>query len=319
MLELARKKRWMFARGTLPPPLVLFEDKPATGESAAWRGATPVLGALNRPFPLDFKVSTQYRAGFHVSSEIQAVDPTDNQRLVFLKFYGPTFGLRYVGAMYVGCLQDVAKGYKNISAAMQARFSQPLPDNVDYFRLLGPDKVEPIDMTAVPTKTEEGKLVPLPCPEHGEIIVIQSAAIDPECSFSKKYTIFPRFSVPEPVPRTLTFGEQLLEDAEGSFLGVDVKFAGGADDNKYTLTAHRSALCTTEYFRRLFTTGVREGQLPPVCDKDGFYSITPPAFATQATMKQFIRWIYTRHVDKEIKLDVPLCLNLSIIPFSNNG
>jgi len=316
MLELARKKRWMFARGTLPPPLVLFEEKPAAGGTAAWRGATPVLGALNRPFPLDFKVSAQYRAGFHVSSEIQALEANDFQKLVFLKFYSPTFGLRYVGAMYIGCLQEVAQGYKGISAAMQARFGQPLPDNVDYYRLLGPDRVEPIDMTP-PTKTEDGKLVPLPCPDHGEIIVIQSSTIEPECCFSKKFTIFPRFSVPEPVPRTLTFGEQLLEDAEGSFMGVDVKFTGGADDNKFTLTAHRSALCTTEYFRRLFTTGVREGQLPPVCDKDGFYCITPPAFATQATMQQFIRWIYTRHVDKELKLDVPLCLNLSIFLLSD--
>ena len=312
MLELARKKRWMFARGTLPPPLVLFEEKPAAAEKPAWRSATPVLGALNRPFPADFKVSTQYRAGFHVASEIQAVDASDNQRLVFLKFYSPTFGLRYVGAMYIGSLQDVAKGYKGISAAMQARFGQPLPDNVDYFRLLGPDKVEPVDMTPR-TKTEDGKPeIPLPGPEHGEIIVIQSSTIEAECCFSKKYAIFPRFSVPEPVPRVLTFGEQLLEDAEGGFMGVDVKFTGGTDDNKYTLTAHRSALCTTEYFRRLFTSGVREGQLPPVADKEGFYCITPPAFATQATMKQFIRWIYTRHVDKELKLDVPLCLNLSI-------
>src|SRR5271169_4498424 len=159
MVELAQKKRWMFARGTLPPPLVLFEDK------GSWRNATPVLGAINRTFTtsVDFQVTNQYKVGFHLSSEIPGCEMSDDQRLVFIKYYGPNFGLRYVGAMYVSCLQDVSKGYKGISAAMQARFSIPLPDNVDYYRLLGPDKVEIIDMT-VP---EEGKEAPArPMPEH---------------------------------------------------------------------------------------------------------------------------------------------------------
>jgi hypothetical protein len=306
MMELAQKKRWMFARGSQAPPLVLFEG------TSTWRNATPVLGALNRPFPVQFNVTSSYKAGFHVSSEIPAVDICDNQRLVFLKYYGPNFGLRYVGAMYVNCLQDVPKGYKGISAAMQARFNLPLPDNVDYYRLLGPDKVELIDMSP-PLIPEEGKIAPpLPVPEHGEIIVLQSTNIEPECCFSKKYSTFPRFSQPEPPPRILTFGEQLLDDAEHGFMGVDVKFIGGPDDNKWTITAHRSALCTTPYFRKLFTTGVKESQAPPCADKEGFYLITPPAFTNEATMKHFIRWIYTRQINKELKLDVALCLNLSI-------
>jgi hypothetical protein len=290
----------MFARGTMPPPLVLFE------ENATWRTATPVLGAINRPFttPVDFKVSNQYKAGFHLSTDIPAVDVSENQRLVFLKYYGPNFGLQYVGAMYIGCLQDVIKGYKGISAAMQARFGIPLPDNVDFYRLLGPDRVELIDMSPQPI---EGP--PLPVPEHGEIIVLQSTNIEPECCFSKKFSTFPRFSIPEPVPRTLSFGEKLLQDAESGFMGVDVKFIGGPEDKKFTLTAHRSALCTTEYFRRLFT---RESPPPPCADKDGFYLITPPGFANETTMKHFIGWIYTRHVNKELRLDVALCLNLSI-------
>jgi hypothetical protein len=313
MLELAQKKRWMFARGTLPPPLVLFEEK-AYAEKASWRDATPVLGALNRSWPVDFKVSTQYRAGYHVSSEIHAVDVADDQRLVFLKYYGPSFGLQYIGAMYVGNLQDMAKGYKGISTAMQARFNLPLPDNVDYFRLLGPDKVERIDMTPPVTPDDIKEAKPLPVPEHGEIIILQSSNTPEEFCFSKKFSSFPRFAEPDPIPRTLTFGEQLLEDAECGFIGVDVKFVGGPDDNKYTITAHRSALCTTEYFRRLFTHGVKESQSPPIADKEGFYLITPPSFADEATMRHFIRWIYTRHVDKELKLDVGLCLNLSKIP-----
>src|SRR5271167_4960530 len=310
MVELAQKKKWMFARGTMPPPLVLFEEK------VTWRTATPVLGAINRPFstPVDFKVSNQYKAGFHLSTDIPAVDVSENQRLVFLKYYGPNFGLRYVGAMYIGCLQDVVKGYKGISAAMQARFGLPLPDNVDFYRLLGPDKVELIDMSPPPIPEEGKEAPPLPVPEHGEIIVLQSANIEPECCFSKKFSTFPRFSIPEPVHRTLTFGEKLLEDAETGFMGVDVKFIGGPEDNKWTVTAHRSALCTTKYFRKMFTTGVRESQPPPCADKEGFYLITPPSFATEATMKHFIRWIYTRHINKELKLDVALCLNLSTFP-----
>src|SRR5437762_1634201 len=174
MLELAQKKRWMFARGTDLPPLVLFEDK------STWRNATPVLGGRNRPFPVDFQVTNNYKAGYHVSSEIPAIDICDDQRLVFLKYYGPNFGLRYVGAMYIRCLQDVVKGYKGISAAMQARFNLPLPDNVDNYRLLGPDKVELIDMSPPPIP-EEGKIPPpLPVPEHGEIIVLQSSNVEPE-------------------------------------------------------------------------------------------------------------------------------------------
>lgn len=306
----------MFARGTLPPPLVLFEEK-SNADNPAWRDATPVLGALNRPFPADFKVSDKYRAGYHVSSEIPCIDVSEDQRLVFLKYYGPNFGLRYVGAMYVDGLQDVPKGYKGISAAMQARFNLPLPDNIDYFRLRGPDTVERIDMTP-PTKSEDGKeSPPLLVPDHGEIIVMQSANTPLENCFSTKFLTFPRFATPAPVPRILTFGEQLLEDAECGFIGVDVKFVGGPDDQKYTVMAHRSALCTTEYFRRLFTTGVKEGQTPPASDKDGFYQITPPSFATETTMKHFVRWIYTRCVDKELKLDVILCLNLSMNPLSS--
>jgi hypothetical protein len=311
MQELAQKKRWMFARGSFAPPLVLFEEK-TYADKPSWRDATPVLGAPNRPLGVEFKVSTQYRAGYHVSAEIPAVDFCDDQRLVFLKYYGPGFGLRYIGAMYVTCLQDVAKGYKGISTVMQARYNLSLPDNVDYFRLLGCDKVEKIDMSP-PLLMAEGKVaLQLPVPEHGEIIVLQSSTTPLEVSFPHKFSSFPRFATPEPVPRTLTFGEQLLEDAEAGFIGVDVKFAGGPEGNKYTITAHRSALCTTEYFRRLFTRGVKDAQPPPVADKDGFYLITPPAFANEITMRHFIRWIYTRRVDKELKLDVPLCLNLSM-------
>jgi hypothetical protein len=306
MIELAQKKRWTYARSTQPPPLVLFEEK------SAWRNATPVLGALNRPFPVDLKVTNGYKAGFHVSSEIPAVDFCEKQRLVFIKYYGPNFGLYYVGAMYINCLQDVAKGYNGISEAMKVRFKLPLPDNVDYYRLLGPDKVELIDMSPPPIP-EEGKIAPpLPIPEHGEIIVLQSTNVEPECCFSKKYSTFPRFSEPEPCPQILTFGELLLNDAEHGFMGVDVKFVGGPEDNKWTITAHRSALCTTEYFRKLFTTGVKESQRPPCADKEGFYLITPPSFANEATMRHFIRWIYTRQINKELKLNVALCLNLSI-------
>jgi len=274
-----------------------------------------VLGAFNRPFPSDFKVSTQYRAGYHVACEIPCIDMADDQRLVFLKYYGPSFGLRYVGAMYVGNLQDIAKGYKGISAAMQARFNLPLPDNVDYFRLLGSDRVELIDMTPPPIPVEGKEAPALPAPENGEIIVLQSSNTADEFCFSKKFRDYPRFSKEaSTTPRHLTFGEQLLLDAESCFPGVDVKFVGGEGDNAYTITAHRSALCTIEYFRRLFTKGVKEGQTPPVADKDGFYVITPPKFVNEATMKHFIRWIYTRRIEKELKLDVGLCLNLSTIP-----
>jgi hypothetical protein len=301
----------MFAQGSQPPHLVLFEEKPG------WRNATPVLGSYNRPSPAEFKVTDSFKAGFHVSSEIPAMDFGLDQRLVFLKYYGPNFGLRYVGAMYISCLQDVAKGYKGISAAMQERFNLPLPDNVDYYRLLGPDKVELIDMSP-PLIPEEGKTAPpLPIPEHGEIIVLQSSNVEPECCFSKKYSTFPRFSQPEPHPRVSTFGEQLLEDAEHGFMGIDVKFIGGPEDNKWTISAHRSALCTIPYFRKLFTTGVKESQPPPCPDKEGFYLITPPSFATEATMKHFIRWIYTRQINKELKLDVALCLNLSTFPIES--
>ena len=214
--------------------------------------------------------------------------------------------------MYIGCLQDVVKGYKGISAAMQARFNLPLPDNVDYYRLLGPDKVELIDLRPPPIPEEGKEAAPLPVPEHGEIIVLQSSNIEPEVCFSKKYCTFPRFSQPASVPRAMTFGEQLLDDAENGFLGVDVKFIGGPDDNKWTITAHRSALCTTEYFRRLFTRGGNDSKPPPCADQEGFYLITPPAFATEATMKYFIRWIYTRNISKDLKLNVGLCLTLSI-------
>jgi len=302
MIELAHKKKWMFARGTLPPPLMLFE------ELGGWRNATPVLGALNRSFPADFQVSDKFRAGFHVSNEIPAIDVADNQRLVFLKYYGPNFGLQYVGAMYVGILQDIPKGVQGIAAAMQARFNIPLPDSVEYFRLLGPTTSEFIDITA----TEEGKTT---VPEHGEIIVIQATGLDPELSFPVKLYTFSRFSVPDPVPRVPTFGETLFEDAMNGFLGVDVKFTGGPDDNKYAVKAHRSALCTTDYFRRLFTTGAKEGQHPPILE-NGFYEVITPGFCNEATMKHFIKWIYTRRVDKELKLDVPLCLNLSTYLFS---
>jgi len=291
----------MFARGSMAPQLVLFED------SGNWRKATPVLGALGRSCPVDFKVTTQYKAGFHLAREIPCVDIVDNQRLVFLKYYGPNFGLRYVGAMFVGCLQDVNKGYKGISAAMQERFNIPLPANVDYFRLLGPDSVERIDVNAAAEDPKKGTI-----PEHGEIIVMQSLDIDPEECFLKKFRTFPRFSEPAPVPHALTFGEQLFEDAERGFLGVDTKFIGGTDVNKYTVPAHRAALCTVTYFRQLFTTGVKEGQTPPTPDGDGYYLITPPGFADQKTMRHFIRWIYTRTIPKEVKHDVPLCLNLSI-------
>ena len=82
MQELAMKKRWMFARGSFAPPLVLFEEK-AYADKPAWRDATPVLGAPNRPLSVEFKVSTQYRAGYHVSAEIPAVDYSDDQRLVY--------------------------------------------------------------------------------------------------------------------------------------------------------------------------------------------------------------------------------------------
>lgn len=284
----------------MAPPLVLFED------CGNWRKATPVLGAVGRSCQVDFKVSTQSRAGFHLSREIPCVDIADNQRLVFLKYYGPNFGLRYVGAMFVGCLQDVNKGYKGISAAMQERFNVPLPDNVDYFRLLGPETVERIDVDAT---VEEGKQAPVP--EHGEIIVIQSSTVDADCCFSKKFRTFPRFSEPAPeIPRALTFGEQLFEDAEKGFL-ADTKFIGGSNDNKYTVMAHRMALCTVAYFRQLFTKGVKEGHSPPTPDQDGYYLITPPAFADHRTMKHFIRWIYSRTLPKEVKHDVSLCLNLS--------
>ena len=194
MLELAQKKRWMFARGTLQPPLILFEEK-VSADKAAWRSATPVLGAINGCIPVDFPVTAQYSAGFHVSSEIPAVDIGESQRLVFLKFYGPNFGLRYVGAMYVNCLQDVTKGYKGISATMQARFNMPLPDNVDYYRLLGADNVQLIDMSSPPA-LEEGKVAAsLPVPEHGEIIVMQSSSIEAECLlFQKIFYIPPIFS-----------------------------------------------------------------------------------------------------------------------------
>jgi len=309
MQELARKKRWWFARGSFAPPLVLFEEK-SQANGLSWRKATAVLGAPNRPLPVEFQVTTQFRAGYHVSSEIPCVDYGEDQRLVFIKHYSPNSGLRYVGAMYVNALQDVKKGHEGISQLLQSRYNLSLPDNCDYFRLLGQDKVEKIDMT-IPAVPAEGKAAPsLPVPEHGEVIVIQPSDTPLELSFAVKFTAFPRFATPAPVHHVLSFGEQLLEDAEGGFIGVDVKFVGGGDE-KWTITAHRSALCTTEYFRRMFTTGVKEGQLPPKPDPDGFHLITPPSFADQKTMRQFIRWIYTRRMDKDIKLDVPLCLNLS--------
>jgi hypothetical protein len=291
----------MFARGSMAPPLVLFED------AANWRKATPVFGAIGRPCQVDFKITNQYKAGFHLAREIPCTDIADNQRLVFLKYYGPNFGLRYVGAMFVSSLQDVSKGYKGISAALQERFNIPLPDNVDYFRLLGPETVERIDVGFVP---EEGKLGPQP--EHGEIIVIQSSTIEADLCFSRKFQTFPRFSEPAPVARTLTFGEQLFEDSEKGFVGVDTKFFGGADDNKFTVMAHRTALCTINYFRQMFISGVKEGQSPPTPNAEGYYLITPPAFVDQRTMRHFVRWIYTRSMPKEVKHDVPLCLNLSI-------
>jgi hypothetical protein len=230
--------------------------------------------------------------------------------LVFIKYYGPSFGLRYVGAMYVGSLHDISQGYKGISSVMKTKFNLPLPDNVDYFRLLG-DRVELIDMTPIPPP-EEGKEAAPPClPDHGEIIVLQASSTPDEFTFSTKWSSFPRFAPPEPVIRTPTFSEQLLEDAECGFTGVDVKFQGGADDNKYTITAHRSALCTTQYFRRLFTTGVKEDQKPPQPDKEGFHLITPPPFANELTMRSFVQWIYTRRVPKAVQMDVNCCLNLS--------
>jgi hypothetical protein len=167
-----------------------------------------------------------------------------------------------------------------------------------------------------PPPPEEGKApAPLLIPDHGEIIVLQSSETAEEFSFATKFRDFPRFAPPEPTIRTLTFAEQLLEDAEAGFAGVDVKFVGGKDDTKYTLKAHRSALCTTQYFRQLFTRGVKDGQNPPAPDKEGFHLITPPEFANEGTMKNFIRWIYTRRVPKEVQLDVPGCLNLSTNPF----
>ena len=313
MQDLARKKRWWFARGSFAPPLVLFEEKThASGQS--WRNATPVLGAPNRPLPVEFQVTTQFRAGYHVSSDIPCIDYGEDQRLVFVKHYSPDSGLRYVGAMYVNVLQDVKKGHEGISQLLQSRYNLSLSDNCDYFRLLATDKVERIDMTPPPVPDEEKTAPPLPAPDHGEIIVLQSSDTPLELSFAVKFCSFPRFATPAPVPRVLTFGERLLEDAESGFIGVDVKFIGGPENSKYTITAHRSALCTTEYFRRLFTTGVKEGQTPPKSDKDGFHLITPPSFADEKTMRQFIRWIYTRRMDKDIKLDVPLCLNLSRSP-----
>jgi hypothetical protein len=32
-------------------------------------------------------------------------------------------------------------------------------------------------------------------------------------------------------------------------------------------------------------------------------------------MRHFIRWVYTRRIDKELKFDVPLCLSLSSFLF----
>jgi len=317
MQDLARKKRWWFARGSFAPPLVLFEEK-TNANGPSWRNATAVLGAPNRPLPVEFQVTTQFKAGYHVSSEIPCVDYGEDQRLVFVKHYSPNSGLRYVGAMYVNALQDVKKGHEGISQLLQSRYNLSLPDNCDYFRLRSQDKVEKIDMTP-PQVPDEGKTAPpLPAPEHGEIIVVQASDTPLEISFAVKYSTFPRFATPAPVPRVLSFGERMLEDAEVGFIGVDVKFMGTSGDQKYTITAHRSALCTTEYFRKLFTTGVKEGQAPPKPDKDGFYLITPPSFADEKTMRQFIKWVYTRRMDKDIKLDVPLCLNLSTTSTDNN-
>jgi hypothetical protein len=110
----------------------------------------------------------------------------------------------------------------------------------------------------------------------------------------------------------MTFGEQLLQDAESQFIGVDVKFIGGPEGNKYTLTAHRAALCTTAYFRRLFQTGTGDPPVPPQADRQGFFQVTPPPFVNESTMKYFIKWIYTRKCEKELKFDIPLCLSLSI-------
>jgi hypothetical protein len=303
MQELARKKRWWFARGAFAPSLVLFEDNPK------WRKPTAVLGAPNSPPPLEFQVTTQYKAGYHVSSQIPCVEAKDGQRLVFIKYYGPAFGLRYVGAMYVNTIQEIAKGHEGISQLLQSRYKHSLPEKVDYFRLLDPEQVEPFD---IPPPPEEGKdAAPGTVPEHGEIIVLQASDTPPEESFAVRYTLFPRFMAPIPVPRVLSFGEQMLADAEAGLLGVNVKFV--AADDSFTITAHRSALCTVQYFRRLFTTGVKEGQAPPTPDKDGFYLILPPAFANEKTMLNFRKWVYTRSMDKDIKLDVPLCLSLSIL------
>jgi hypothetical protein len=295
----------MFARGTQLPPLILFEEK------GTWRDATPVLCRPNRPFPVDFKVTAQYRAGYHVSTEIPAVDINDDQRLVFLKYYAPDFGLRYVGAMYVNCLQDVSKGYKGISAAMQARFNMPCPDNLEYYRLLGPDCIVPIDMSIQPPSDAPNDAPKLHMPNSGEVIVLEPAGLPIDTSFAVRFSAFPRFRQPEHVPQPLTFGELLLKDAETGFVGVDVKFIGGADDNKYCLTAHRSALCTTEYFRTFFTTGMGEPPAPPKPDGEGFYQVNTPAFVTEPTMRHFIRWIYTRTFAKELKFNIPLCMSLS--------
>jgi len=211
--------------------------------------------------------------------------------------------------MYVNTLQDVSKGYEGISQLLQSRYNLSLPDTVDYFRLLGPGKVEQIG-TNSPPATAQGKVAtPRPVPENGEIIVLQASNTPADLSFAIKHSTFPRFATPAVVPRVLSFGEQMLEDAEAGFMGVDVKFV--AADKSYTITAHRSALCTTPYFRKLFTAGVKESQPPPSPDKDGFHLITPPSFADEKTMRQFIKWIYTRRMDKDIKLDVPLCLSLS--------
>jgi hypothetical protein len=309
MQELARKKKWMFARSSFHPPLVFFEE--TTGEKVAWRNATQVLGAPNRPTPPDFTVTNKYRAGYHLSGEIPGVPFGVDQRLVFVKYYGPSFGLRYVGAMWVGALHELALAHKGISHVMKTRFNLPLPDNVDYFRVMSVDKVELVNMTP-PLAPEEGKEAAPPClPEHGEVIVLQASDTAEDFSFATKFSSFPRFAPPEPVIRTLSFAEQLLEDAEAGFAGVDVKFVGGKDDAKYCILAHRSALCTTQYFRRLFTSGVKESQLPPPADKEGFHLITPPEFADERTMRNFIRWIYVRRIPKEVQLDLALCLNLS--------
>src|SRR5579859_4716895 len=395
MQELAAKKRWRFARGSYHPPLILFEEKPPSeSEGKGWRTGTQVLGAANRPTPGDFTVTSQYRAGFHVSTEIPAGEFSEDQRLVFIKYYGPSFGLKYVGAMHIRAVQDVAKGYAGISEVMKTKYGMPLPEKVDYFRLLGTDKVELIDMTippppppvAAPPPPPEIPMpmpmapagfmcpgvpkapeppsppgepdiamikaamaaaaaaqagIPLPGappvavteaipeptppappfppvmrPEHGEIIVIQASDTAAEFSFAEKFTIFPRFAPPPPpVKAPPTFAEILLEDAEAGFTGVDVRFIGGPAESQYNLTAHRSALSTVEYFRRLFTVGIKEGQPPPAAGDDGFHVITTPPFVDESTMRNFIRWIYTRRVPKAVQMDVPGCLNLSRLYF----